>query len=115
MAGNVSCHREAKEDKKSGVHCIWKYEVISEMQTLLAAEVRGAGPRRSDALKPIIRKLAPLVCLPSLGPVASPLKAVFMSAPPSFVLLALPVQLSKPHSPPPVNFSHLFTHLANIY
>lgn len=99
MAGNVSCHRKAKEDKKSEVSIAFgSIEVISEMQTLLAAE---AGPRRSNALKPIIRKLASLVCLPSLRPVASPLKAVFMSAPP--LLFYLPCQSnSVNHTPQPL-------------
>lgn len=68
MAGSVSCHREVKEDKKCEVSIAFgSIKVISEMRTLLAAEVRGVGLRGSNCLEPSFLSWHHLLRYPSWG------------------------------------------------
>lgn len=68
MAGSVSCHREVKENKKCKVSIAFgSIEIISEMRTLLAAEVRGVGLRRSNGLEPSVMSWHHLLPYPSWG------------------------------------------------
>lgn len=67
MAGSVPCHREVKEDKCEVSIAFGTIEVISEMRTLLAVEVRGVGLRRSNGLEPPFMSCHHFLPYPSWG------------------------------------------------